>query len=74
MSTDRQPLALVSKQAIAVVRRGLGMVDTVRFISPFTSGQGNYIVERDTLFADITLGQVVGDIQQRAAEGKGSDH
>jgi hypothetical protein len=41
----------------------IGVVNTVRSLNQFTTGYGDYTVERDTLFADVTLDDIVTDIK-----------
>jgi len=42
----------------------LGLVDTLRFINQFTIGFGDYTKEREELFKDLTLDQIITDIEQ----------
>jgi len=42
----------------------LGIVNTVRFINQFTTGYGNYTGEREALFGDLTLDEVISEIKQ----------
>jgi len=44
--------------------REIGPVDTVRFVGQFTAGYGNYTEERDTLFADMTLDDMIAEIKR----------
>ena len=43
----------------------VGVVNTVRFLNQFTTGYGDYTAERDTLFADLTLDELLAAIKQR---------
>ncbi len=43
----------------------IGVVNTVRFLNQFTVGYGDYTAERDTLFADLTLDELLAAIKQR---------
>ena len=49
----------VNHQAIRVLTEQIGIVDTVRFVNQFTTGQGNYTQERDALFGHLTLEDIV---------------
>jgi len=64
MIVKNRPLAEVSQQAIEILCRELGPVDTVRFINQFTTGHGDYTSERDDLFAGETLDQIVAGIRR----------
>ncbi|MGZ5980184.1 MAG: hypothetical protein ACXWO3_04400 [Isosphaeraceae bacterium] len=59
-----KPLAEVSQRAIKALCRELGAADTVRFINQFTTGHGDYTSERDVLFAEDTLDQIIADIKK----------
>jgi hypothetical protein len=40
-------------------------VDTVRFLKQFTQGYGNYTQEREALFEDKSLEEIISDIEER---------
>ena len=42
----------------------VGPIDAVRFVNQFTMGYGNYTEERDLLFADLTLDDIVSEIKK----------
>lgn len=65
MITDTRPLIEVNQQAIALLYKELGTVDAVRFLKQFTQGYGNYTRERDTLFANKSLEEIVSEIEKR---------
>ena len=65
MSTDTRPLIEVNQQAISLLYKELGVVDAVRFLKQFTQGYGNYTQEREILFADKTLEDIVSEIEKR---------
>lgn len=64
MITDTRPLIEVNQQAISLLYKELGVVDAVRFLKQFTQGYGNYTEEREILFADKTLEDIVGEIEK----------
>jgi hypothetical protein len=64
MTVRTKPLAEVTQRAIEILCRELGAADTVRFINQFTTGHGDYTAERDVLFADDTLDQIIADIKK----------
>ena len=65
MITDTRPLIEVNQQAISLLYKELGVVDAVRFLKQFTQGYGNYTEEREILFADKTLEDIVSEIEKR---------
>ena len=66
MSAEFRPLAEISRQAIQILYREIGVADTVRFLNQYTNGYGNYTEERRPLFADQTLSELVAEIRQRS--------
>jgi hypothetical protein len=65
MITDVKPLIEVTQQAIHLLYRELGVVDSVRFLKQFTQGYGNYTQERELIFADKSLDDIVSEIKKR---------
>ena len=63
MTVQAKPLAEVTRQAIDVLYRELGPADAVRFVRQFTNGLGDYTAERDKLFANTTIDQIIGEIK-----------
>ena len=71
MTVQTRPLADVTRRAIEVLTRELGAADTLRFVNQFTTGLGDYTAEREHLFGEATLEQIIGAIQSRASEEPG---
>ena len=63
MITESKPLAEITQDAIRILYREIGVVNTVRFINQFTTGYGNYTEERRELFADLTLDELLEEIR-----------
>jgi hypothetical protein len=61
---DTRPLSEVTQEAIDVLLREIGVVNTVRFLNQFTGGFGNYTEERQLLFGDMTLDEIIAGIEQ----------
>lgn len=59
-----KPLTEINQQAIRVLYKELGVVDTVRFLKQFTVGFGDYMKDREVLFGSKTLDQIVNEIEQ----------
>ncbi len=62
---EARPLAEITRDALRVLYKEIGIVNTVRFIGQFTTGYGDYTQEREQLFADMTLDDIVSEIRQR---------
>jgi hypothetical protein len=65
MITDVRPLIEVNQQAINLLYKELGVVDAVRFLKQFTQGYGNYTQEREVIFANKSLEDIVSEIEKR---------
>lgn len=65
MITVARPLIAVNQQAIHLLYKELGVVDAVRFLKQFTQGYGNYTQERDIIFANKSLDDIVSEIEER---------
>lgn len=63
MTIPARPLTDITNQAIHVLAREIGAADTMRFLSQFSSGIGNYTLERDVLFDHLTLDDVLTEIR-----------
>ena len=68
MIIPTQLLSEVTQQALAVLIREIGVVNTVRFLNQFTTGYGDYTAERDTLFANLTLDELLTAIKQHPSQ------
>lgn len=65
MIAETKPLVEITQDAIRILFREIGVVNTVRFINRYTMGYGNYTEERRELFADQTLDDLINEIKQR---------
>jgi hypothetical protein len=65
MITDTRPLIEINQQAISLLYKELGVVDAVRFLKQFTQGYGNYTQEREEIFANKSLDDIVNEIEKR---------
>ena len=59
MNTQIQPLSQITQQAIEILSKEIGVANTMRFLSQFSTGYGNYTEERDALFKDLTLDEIL---------------
>ena len=67
MNVQTKPLNDITQQALALLTKELGIADTVRFLNQFSPGYGDYTVERDALFADLTLDKILAAIKNQKA-------
>ena len=56
------PLADLTQSAIRVLCREIGVVNTARFLNQYSLGQGNYAQERQQLFGQVTVDEVVAAV------------
>lgn len=68
MVVEAKPLAEITHEAIKILYKELGIVNTVRFLSQFTLGYGNYTEERKILFGNLTLDEIISEINQGRSE------
>ena len=64
MNIETRSLNEITQEAIELLARELGIVATLRFLGQFTTGYGNYTEEREALFKDMTLEQVLAAIKK----------
>jgi hypothetical protein len=64
MIATTKPLSEITQEAIAVLLREIGIINTVRFLNQFTGGFGNYTEERDALFGKLTMEEILVDIDR----------
>ncbi len=69
MKIQTKPLNDINKEAIDILCQQIGLVDTVRFVNQFNTGYGNYTEEREQLFANMTLDNVVSEIKEMRNQG-----
>lgn len=70
MLIETKPLIEVNQQAIRLLYQELGVVDAVRFLKQFMPGLGDYTKERELLFADKGLEDILAEIEQEKAMGQ----
>ena len=64
MITDVRPLVEINQQAISLLYKELGVVDAVRFLKQFTQGFGDYTKEREVIFANKSVQDIVSEIEK----------
>ena len=64
MISASQPLAEITQDAIRLLCREIGVVNTIRFLNQFTTGYDNYTEERDALFESMTVADIAAEIKR----------
>jgi len=64
MNIQMQPLSEITQEAIAILSKEIGIANTIRFLSQFSTGYGNYTEERNSLVKDLTLDEVLSLMKQ----------
>jgi hypothetical protein len=63
-------LAQITAEAMRILYREIGIVDTLRFINQYTAGYGDYTAQREELFAGMTLDNIVSEINVSRKPGR----
>jgi hypothetical protein len=58
------PLSEVTSEAIALLCRELGVVNTMRFLNQYSNGHGDYVHERKIRFGNMTVEQLAHEIRR----------
>jgi hypothetical protein len=69
MKIQTKSLNDINQEAITLLCQQMGLVNTVRFINQFTTGYGNYTEEREQLFANMTVDDVISEIDEMREQG-----
>lgn len=59
MSVQAKSLSQITQQAIEILSKEIGIANTVRFLNQFSTGYGDYTEEREDLFKDLTLDDIL---------------
>lgn len=65
MNRAVRPLAELTEQATAILIREMGVTDTLRFLSQFRSGTGDYTKARGQWLDSLSLEQIASGIKAR---------
>ncbi len=71
MNVQQKPLSQITQHAIDLLSKEMGIVNTVRFMTQFTTGCGNYTEEREALFKDLTLDDILATMKQARSPQNG---
>ena len=64
MNVPTQPLSEVTREAVTVLVRELGVARTLRFLGQYRTGQGNYTEERHHFLEDGPLDELIEQAQR----------
>jgi hypothetical protein len=64
------PHAELTVTAIRVLCDEIGIVNTARFLNQFTTGYGNYTEERDQLFGQMTVDEIVAPLGSNVSRNR----
>lgn len=70
MNIQTKPLNDITKEALIALNDAIGITNTLRFLNQFTTGFGNYTEEKDRLFKDLSLGDIITEIKQTRGRKK----
>ena len=70
MTLNIKPLAEISEQAIHALCAAIGVADTFRFLSQFSTGSGDYTREKESLLAGLTMSDIVKEIREKRTASK----
>jgi hypothetical protein len=70
MIANTVPLTEITQEALRVLYRELGVVNTIRFLNQFTTGFGDYTSERQALTEVQDTASVLAALRQYQAERK----
>lgn len=69
MTIYLQPISELTQRATNALIKEIGIVDTIRFLNQFRVGSGDYTKERDQLFKDMSVNDIISEIKtQRQAD------
>ena len=69
MTAAAKPLAEITAEAIRVLCREIGPVNTARFLNQFSAGLGNYTQERDGVLGNPSVDDLLAEIRARKKGG-----
>jgi hypothetical protein len=71
MNVQQKSLREITRHAIDLLSKEMGIVDTVRFLTQFTTGYGDYTEEREALFKDLTLDEILTTMKKAQSHQHG---
>ena len=71
MNVSVRPLAEITEHALSTLVRELGLADTARFLRQFGTGYGDYTAERNALFEDLNLKEILEQSKEYSTQENG---
>jgi hypothetical protein len=68
MTAKNKTLAEINEEAFNLLFKHLGPTDTLRFFHQYWQGSGDYTKEREALYADMTLDDILEEMARREAK------
>ena len=65
MSTHIPSLSELNQHVTDTLIREVGVTDTIRFLNQFRTGHGDYTAEREGLFQDMAVKDIINGIKAR---------
>lgn len=62
MTVEVKPLVEITHEAVCLLCKHIGIVNTIRFINQYATGYGNYTEERREMFESLTVEEIVAEI------------
>jgi len=64
MDIQKKTLNEINLEAISILNDVLGIANTIRFLNQFTTGYGNYTEEKNKIFENMSLDDIVKEIKE----------
>jgi len=65
MTVRIHPISEINQRARNALVKEVGVVDTIRFLNQFRAAGGDYTAEREHLFQDMTVREIITEIKAR---------
>lgn len=63
MTTESKSLQQITEKAIKILSKEMGIADTIRFLNQFSLDYGDYTQEREAMFQNLTLDDILQEIR-----------
>ena len=64
MSAQLEPMSRIASRGTAALVRELGVVDAIRFLNHFRTGEGDYTKERRTMFEGASVDDLAREFKE----------
>jgi hypothetical protein len=68
VTTKVKTLVEINEEAFTLLFKHLDPADTMRFMHQFWQGSGDYTKEREALYANVTLDEILEEMARREAK------